>query len=458
MVDFNNLPNELILQIIELLLPEDLESFVSTCRLAYNLAWKSLREHRKLKREYRSWFTNPFESYNCLYVLLREILRNPRIALYVEELDVQDLFSDWPSESEAGSASNSDVEPGTGLTKDSQSRDDERAMFRKAINECTYVSADDVEEWCDVLESGMDDAVLALLVTLLPKLKRLVVQFDPEIALLFLETIRGISTTSSTLSSSIPLSHLTEVTLEHYDGSIDIGDLWPFFAFPSMRFVSGISVCHNDMIPLPERSSDVIQVNWVQPWELTTEKTKNFFGIFKALQTFRFLPECSTEWDVQTIRDSLILYAKHTLKTLSLYIDDLDDWYQVCIEGLRAFEVLKKIEINAILLLGDRGPFRKTLADVLPKSIEDVTIQDYGLSRREYRSLVLDLLSVKHHCLPNVKRLSFRESFFNPHVGITEDDELKLACKDAGFILVISRDVQSGYGCFRIRVEGSSGV
>lgn len=452
MASFNNLPNELVLEIIRLLFPEDLESFSSTCRLVHELAIKFLDEHRKLKKEYRNWVTDPFESYRCLFVLLREILENPRIALYVEGLKIQELYEGWESGAEAVSESKIEVELDSGLTEASQkavSRDDELAKFRKAIQECDYLSAEDVEDWWEVLKNGYDDVVLALLVTVLPNFKRLDIQFDPYFADRFLETIQRISTDSSTSNSSTPLSRL-EVTMEQCYAFIDFRYPWPFFALPWMRFVAGICIDHSEMITLPERCTNVIQMNWVQPFDLTPEKTKNLFGIFKALQVFRLLPELTTNCDVVTIRDSLILYAKHTLTELSLYIDDLDYEYEVDIGDLRAFEVLRKVEISANSLLGGRESSRRTLAEVLPTSIEDVTIQDYMLPRQEYRSLVFDLLSVKNHSLPNMKRLSFQETFFNPCVVITEDDDLKMECQKAGFVLVISRDVQSGYGCFKI--------
>ncbi|MCJ1425584.1 hypothetical protein MMC29_003484 [Sticta canariensis] len=380
---------------------------------------------------------------------------------YVEELKIHRLFSRWgdsDSDAEPESPPDEAADEESDSPRGEVAIDDERAIYRKAIQDCDYVSTGEYENWYEVLETGKDDAVLALLVTLLPNLRRLDIQFKLDDGILFLQTIRRISAASSPQNSRAPLSRLREVTVKTCDDFIDVRCLWPFFLLPSLRFVAGISVDHNEMIPLPERSSDIVQVYWVQPTGLTPEKTKNLFGIFKALQIFRFLPECTectTDWDVMTIRDSLILYANHTLKELSLYIDDLHDAYQENLGGLRAFEVLKKIEISADLLLGERGPFRKTLAEVLPISIEDVTIQDYRLPRPEYRSLVINLVRVKHRSVPNLKRLSLQESFFNPCVIMTEED-LKMACQKAGFVLVISRDIQSGYGCFKVRVQSSS--
>lgn len=457
MAGFKNLPNELVIQIIWLTLPEDLESFTSTCRLIYDLARKSLDEHRAFKRKYRAWITHSYSPPTCLYGLLRAILKNPRIAWYVETLTVHELFAQWDSEAEDAEARSDDDDPAMYHRTGIMNADDE-AMFSDAIEKCTYVSGDEYDDWWGGLDYGEDDPILGLLVTLLPNLKTLNLQFDPNDACRFFETIRRISAASSTSNSSIPLSRLSGVAvcltrvLEHRP-LINVGCLWSFFAIPSVRYVAGMGIRHNEMIPLPERSSNVISLNWLQPCDLTPEKIKNFFSIFKALQIFRLLPEGHPwsesdgdtrpmiEWDIQTIRDSLIKYANHSLEAFVLCIDDLNVGDQVFIGGFRAFEVLKQISINAILLLGKPGPFQKTLAEVLPMSIEKITIQDHRLIRQEYRSLVFNLLSNKHSSVPNLKSLSFRDSFFKRTVEITEyeDDDLKVACKNAGFILVISR-------------------
>lgn len=127
MVSFNNLPNELVLQIISLLPPGDLESFSSTCRLVNSLAGQSLDEHRDFKGRYRHWLTVPLvASNNCLYVLLRAILKNPRIAWYVETLEVQELLEGWIIDAKATPDSGPNTLSHTGVMSD-----DERAMFER---------------------------------------------------------------------------------------------------------------------------------------------------------------------------------------------------------------------------------------------------------------------------------------------------------------------------------------
>ena len=87
----------------------------------------------------------------------------------------------------------------------------------------------------------MDDPVLALLVTLLPNLKKLDLQAESLLSAdLFFQMIRRISTASSTFNSSISLLRLTEgtVPLTTLDfgtgGFLKTAWVWPFF-LPSHR-------------------------------------------------------------------------------------------------------------------------------------------------------------------------------------------------------------------------------
>ena len=466
MPDFNSLPNELVLQIVRLLPPEDLESFTSTCKLINKLAGKLLDEHRIFKRKYQHCSPSALvPNYRHLFGLLKDVLENPRIALYVQYLDIDELNTEWVKDeslmSDADddlSEADDDADPDEPFHTDEMS-EKEVELFQNAIRESLYVSENEIDSWWNSIIYGEDDAILALLVTLLPNLKILGLRIVPDSGSLFYETIRRISAASSLPGSSAPLSrlsgvamHLTNVETE-MGRFIHIGCLWPFFALPSMRSVMGAGIRHSELIPLAARSSDVVQVDWTEPYDFTPAKIRNFFSKFKALQSFRLTPrepDISSNWDdgapitlwnVRAIRNSLVQYARHSLVELHLCTDDRDETGQKYIGGLRAFDVLKRIKINVVALLGERGPSRKPLAPMLPISSEDVTIQDDSVSRKEYRSLVLELLSVKHLALPNLKLLSFQESFFDASVVITDGDLGRMCRRRAGFTLTVSQDV-----------------
>lgn len=144
-----------------------------------------------------------------------------------------------------------------------------------------------------------------------------------------------------------------------------------------------------------------------EPCGLTTEKTKEFFSTFAALEEFRFLPRCaslpevrqvSVEYnseesagegveasehvDLAMVRLCLLEYAKDTLTELSLCVDMAND--MAYLGSLREFGVLAKLRVNIIHLLGSRGPQQKPLAEALPYSIKEVTIQDKSLPQYTY--------------------------------------------------------------------------
>ena len=47
-----------------------------------------------------------------------------------------------------------------------------------------------------------------------------------------------------------------------------------FFALPPMRVVMSAGVRHVDLVPLPECSSEVVQIKWTGPYDFTLEKIK----------------------------------------------------------------------------------------------------------------------------------------------------------------------------------------
>lgn len=52
MLELLNLPNELLLHIVKMVLPDDIENFSQSCRLIHSLSRDVLREHAANKQKY----------------------------------------------------------------------------------------------------------------------------------------------------------------------------------------------------------------------------------------------------------------------------------------------------------------------------------------------------------------------------------------------------------------------
>ena len=89
MTFFLNLPNELIHEVLEAVLPEDLENFAGVCSRIHELSEPLLVKHRELIRKY--CFTrgdNSEGDWNFIVDTLRKVQTDPRIGHYVKKLDI----------------------------------------------------------------------------------------------------------------------------------------------------------------------------------------------------------------------------------------------------------------------------------------------------------------------------------------------------------------------------------
>lgn len=99
MAKFADLPNELLIEIWSYMLqPKDIESFASASKIIRTLSGKTLLEHRKLTRQFSTFKIGSPKSRSSAAGLLKEILTNPRVALYIRTVSIIDSYDFWESE------------------------------------------------------------------------------------------------------------------------------------------------------------------------------------------------------------------------------------------------------------------------------------------------------------------------------------------------------------------------
>ncbi len=92
MANFSDLSNELLLEIWNnVSQTKDIENFALVSKTIRTLAIRTLREHRKLTREFSKFQIGDPKSRVSAARLLKEILMNPRVALYVKEFTISKL-------------------------------------------------------------------------------------------------------------------------------------------------------------------------------------------------------------------------------------------------------------------------------------------------------------------------------------------------------------------------------
>ena len=190
MANFSDLPNELLLEIWNhVSQPKDIENFALVSKTIRTLAIRTLREHRKLTREFSKFHIGDPKSRVSAAGLLKEILTNPRVALYVKEITITKLHRCWEDEEKKGFNTLMAFDPEAGekggpyrhtpyMEKDMASfeqmakRATQFFIFRDYPANAKYT----VDYLIEQIESGHEAHVITLLVLLLTKLKSLMIE------------------------------------------------------------------------------------------------------------------------------------------------------------------------------------------------------------------------------------------------------------------------------------------
>lgn len=156
MATFSDLPNELVIEVWgHVIEPEDVESFALVSKRIYSLATPFVEEHTRLKQQYSKIYCPNHQTRSKVANLLEEMLLNPRIALYFNELQIHvctDLwFIDW-------------------LLSYSREIID---LLKSAMQYSSSIAPSEVEDWMADIERGDKDPTIALIVMRRIKLKKL---------------------------------------------------------------------------------------------------------------------------------------------------------------------------------------------------------------------------------------------------------------------------------------------
>lgn len=449
MARLSDLPNEITLIIISLLLPGDLESFTSTCGKIYTLAAEDLQRHRSLKRKHAVHrFCHPHSSspHGSLSQLLDEVLQEPRTALYVKELTIHDCFMP--------------LNPRKRYLHLNYSNDT-KLRLEEAV--AKLAPRDRVPEWLEYIHLGREDPIASMLLLLLPNLSALDLRYPGHNQDCFHDTLRQIVRMNR---SGAPLARLRRVQIHDIHGTDGLYLMGCFAALPSMRFIHGVQTGSNldfwrDALLVP-RSSNVEVLSLARC--LTDPKHLfDFLESFKSLRIFTFDADVSElqtrgrDVDPFWIRSGLSAFARSSLESLTILSHNQRRRFM---GDIRCFEAVRKLHTETQLLLKDWDLFfdKTSLVRTLPPKIENLKLECSGsgdeweiaelistlatwktsyvpaLRRVEVftRNGVKDFDTSQHHLAPlrgHVARDAFRGHTY---------DTVAAACKDQGISLLVT--------------------
>ncbi|MCJ1459161.1 hypothetical protein MMC28_009538 [Mycoblastus sanguinarius] len=157
-----DLPNEILIQIIDDTIPDDIENFSQCCDRIANLAEETLEQHDDDKRNFDGPIISEHgnEPHYSPLDFLKTIIRNPQLALYPKRLWLGDGDDDYYN-------THHDDPDG----RDTDIEDEMKDGIRKLLVDCPYIPHQDIERWASKIRGKCYHAGTALLLALLPNLR-----------------------------------------------------------------------------------------------------------------------------------------------------------------------------------------------------------------------------------------------------------------------------------------------
>ena len=412
-----SLPCELLLQIVNEVSLYDIEKFALSCKQVYNLAKGLANEARECIPKYRSVLLNHvvshYTSSTCVYNFLDNLLRRPRIGLYITTLYI---WGSWPASSPN---LNFDVQ---GL----------REALSSVIADSPYLNLSESQLWLDTLIEGSLDPTIAIILLFLLNIRSLTLS-DFHTAACTAQVVRNIASLESGRVSSQTLSKLSSVHIARVTGA---GlDLIAFFAaLPSMKQIS-INDLHEDYFEdwSFDHQSTVTKLR-IDNCNLDMDKVAALLEGFSGLESFHYqtLNRGSPQHNINpmTLCRTLIKNAGTSLERLYIGVNDV--WsvsfaLPTFIGSLREFQALKYLRLETRFLFRD-GVIQK-LVDMLPPSLESFELHP-AMTTEAASAMLTDLPELKEVRLPNLRRIFIS--------GAQIAKQIQASCKSKGVSVIIT--------------------
>ena len=156
----------------------------------------------------------------------------------------------------------------------------------------------------------------------------------------------------------------------------------------------------------------------------------------KNLKSFHCVRNIGSDPNIIPVHHELLACCKHSLQTLYLQNERK---MKGDLGGLTRFLALKEVNADLVSLFGTDEVPRQSLADVLPMSIEKVTLFSHEmLDWKVTRGLVLGMVGSKMNRLPNLQKLNFEAKHTWAVDDTAENEGFKNMCDEVGVELNVS--------------------
>ena len=365
MPSFIDLSNELYLEILKYLAPPDLGSYYCVNKRLYALTAIQRIKYQSLKRRFSTCLNTKQPGSTAR--LIKNVLDNPPIALYVQHYTIDGCRDGWgTSRDKEGNAS-----------KHFQYSASDTAQLERAVRDCEYIPDNERDSWITKLNDGMEDVLIALAITMFPNLTSISISREFGLAPRLEVIFRGIVDANS--PARVPLTKLTCVNLWSPENrhQIDLRVAEVFSQLPSVKIINTDHVFAapwdyiDDVVPI--RRSEVTDLKMSYA-DISPHRLMLLLENVEHLQSFSYWPkdDCGKcRFDPFLVVTSLLACAHHSLR--ELYIRGRSAMNQY-IGRLRKLRVLEILEIDTTLLFGCVGSLQRNFQATLPSSIRMVTL------------------------------------------------------------------------------------
>lgn len=407
MAGFDHLPNDIVLELWHhVLAPNDITSFALVSKRVFTLAARALKEYRYLRSRYTVIEYDERYDGSMLSHLLKDLLLNPHIALYVKKLHASKWHTKWedPLRDRFNDPLHLDYAEKCGWHIPYPEQDME--LFKDRIRKLKYLPPHEVDVWIKCLESGQDDPVLAFLLNLLPNICSLSIRKPPIHTILFTCIRRMAENAASTSFTKLKNIQLSHIITDRYE---DISVVKPFVLLPSVEKISCLNLDNpNRRRGIPDslialQSSNITELVFESCGDISKRISILLEGI-KGLKRFTFVA-VSEKVDAFWIRSSLLNHCRHSLEYLKMgFSYSLENY----IGSLRLFEKLSTIDVEDSLLVDCDAGGHYNIADMLPTSIEAVAMTGRHFATVDgIRPFITNLVGAKQSQLPNLTKLTY---------------------------------------------------
>ena len=430
MAGFDDLPNEIILDTLPLVLPEDLENFAQTSKRVFLLAKPFLEHHRQLIRlhstfeskqvwRHRSGSTPPILS---LLIRLRD---EPHIGQYIRDVNLKHsgpiqsnmMNMDWDFYREQHDLVNAVV---------AQSNVPSIQSFYEPKERLCLKSKESYEEF-----------LIALFLLLLPNLSKLTLPWNP--ARDYLGDMIG----QSALEENSWLANLTKVRVQgdFVPKALGIRDLSLFSSLPALKSLMasnardhGVNIDH--YLPTPDSHTKKLELHSSYFARLPLYW---YLQSFQSLQKFSLAfydyndPLIKRQFDPKIVRAALVAHTKTTLQSLTIKASPNPDAFM---GSLQQFEALREVRTQWTILFPKGSCLETWPSRVLPASIRKLQLDDNSGydNMKEYRALCQGFQCAKEKTCLHLDLVEIRKYWRDWDEALINDysDDLDGFCREIG--------------------------